>query len=184
MDTMSIPAGPSASSTYWYEDADPALALLRAVRRFRQADRDMRRTMGAEMDLNATDVEALRHVVAHGEAGHPVTARELSAYLHISTASTSKLLNRLSGSGHIRRVPHPRDRRSVIVEATAHAHAELRGHLSPMHQRMLEAARAVPESSRQDVIDFLDALAGCLDPGTPDDPDTPAAPLAREAPEE
>jgi DNA-binding MarR family transcriptional regulator len=166
---MSIPAGPSTPSTYWYDGRDPALALLEAVRRFRQADQEMRRRMGTDMELNATDIEALRHVIAREEAGNPLTARELSAYLHISTASTSKLLNRLSQSGHIRRMPHPQDRRSVRVEATDHAHAEVRGRMSPMHRRMLEVARDVPEDSRQAVVDFLDALAECLDPEIPAD---------------
>ncbi len=121
------------------------------------------------MDLNATDVEALRHIIAHHAAEEAVTARDLATHLDISSASTAKLLNRLTESGHVQRHPHPDDRRSVIVTATDHAHAEIREWLTDMHQRMLEAALSVPEESRQAVTDFLDSIAACLDPEAGDD---------------
>ncbi|VXC07316.1 hypothetical protein CITRIK5_70671 [Citricoccus sp. K5] len=120
--------------------------------------------MGSDMDLNGTDVEALRHIIARNAAGSSVTARELATHLDISTASTAKLLNRLSESGHVQRHPHPEDRRSVIVTATDHAHAEIREWLTDMHQRMLEVAHGVPEESRQGVVDLLTSMADCLDP--------------------
>ncbi|GGO42058.1 hypothetical protein GCM10010977_06950 [Citricoccus zhacaiensis] len=125
--------------------------------------------MGSDMDLNATDVEALRHIIAHHAAGEAVTARGLATHLDISTASTAKLLNRLSASGHVQRHPHPDDRRSVIVTATDHAHAQIREWLTDMHQRMLEVAHGVPEESRQAVTDFLESMADCLDPAACDD---------------
>lgn len=151
------------SENYWYRPGDPALRLLSAVRRFQRADKGMRRRMGDDMELNATDIEALRHVISHAENGRQVTARDLTSALHISTASTSKLLNRLTESGHLRRVPHPQDRRSVFIEATEHTHDEVRDHLTSMHQRMLDAARAVPAASRQDVVDFLEALTASIE---------------------
>lgn len=166
---MNNPPGRGVSSPpYWYEDADPTLGLLHALRRFRRADQRMRRRMCSDMDLNATDIEALRHIIAHGQEGEAVTARGLATHLDISTASTAKLLNRLSASGHVQRHPHPDDRRSVIVTATDHAHAEIRDWLADMHRQMLEVAHGVPEESRQAVIDFLDSMAGCLDPASPD----------------
>lgn len=171
---MDNPPGAGASSPhYWYEDSDPRVDLLHALRRFRRADQRMRRRMSSDMDLNATDVEALRHIIAHNAAGASVTARELATHLDISTASTAKLLNRLSASGHVQRHPHPDDRRSVIVTATGHAHAEIREWLTDMHQRMLEIAHGVPEESRQAVTDFLESMTDCLDPEVVDDTPDP-----------
>ena len=138
------------------------MRVLHALRRFRTADRDMRRRMSEGMDMNATDVDSLRFVIARERAGEAVTPRALATYLGISTASTTKLLDRLGRSGHLRREPHPRDRRSVVVVATDHAHAEVRTRLARMHRRMLEVAEAVPEASRPDVARFLDAMADCL----------------------
>lgn len=151
-----------APEGYWFAGPDGAVEILHALRRFRMADRDMRRRMSEGMDMNATDIDALRHVIARERAGEAVTPRDLASYLGISTASTTKLLDRLARSGHLRRHPHPGDRRSVVVTATDHAHAEVREHLAGMHRRMREVAEAVPEASRADVARFLDAMADCL----------------------
>lgn len=162
-----LPGSGAPSTTYWYDSSDPAFTLLHALRGFRHADQEMRRRMSTDMGLNATDVEALRYVIAHERTGDQLTPRGLSALLHISTASTAKLLNRLTESGHLQRVAHPDDRRSLIVTATDLAHTEVRKWLAPMHQRMLETAQAVPEGSRQAVIDFLEAMAEGLVPDGP-----------------
>ncbi|WMY78541.1 MarR family transcriptional regulator [Citricoccus sp. I39-566] len=172
MANPSVSGPPSAG--YWYDEADSAVALLQALRRFRSRDQEMRRRMGTDMALNATDIEALRYVIAHELAEDHLTPRELAKHLHISTASTAKMLNRLSESGHLQRAPHPDDRRSVIVTATDHAHAEVRQWLTGMHQRMLEVALAVPEGSRPALIGFLESMANCLAPeGVPATPGRP-----------
>lgn len=68
----------------------------------------------------------------------PLAPRELADELDISTASTTKLLDRLERSGHLTRVPHPADRRSVTIQATDHAHTEVKDRLAPMHRDMEE----------------------------------------------
>lgn len=147
-----------AGSSYWYDDADSAVALLSALRRFRTADEEMRRRMSEGMGMNTTDLSALRYVVAHELAEDPVTPLGLAQHLAISGASTSKLLDRLTASGHLTRVPHPRDGRSRIIVATDHAHSQVRERLTGMHDRMLEIAQQVPGPVRQPAIDFLLAM--------------------------
>lgn len=163
----------SAAHSYWYENADTAVELLSATRRFRKADHEMRRRMSAGMDLNTTDLAALRFVIAHALAEDPVTPRRLAQHLEISGASTSKLLDRLTASGHLVRVPHPHDGRSRVVEATDHAHYQVRERLSGMHERMLEIAREVPAPARRAAIDFLLAMARHLETEAPPQELTP-----------
>lgn len=152
---------------YWYGDADSAVELLSATRRFRSADHEMRQRMSAGMGMNMTDLAALRCVIAHELTGDPVTPLRLAQQLEISGASTSKLLDRLAVSGHLERAPHPHDGRSRIVVATDHAHVQVRERLSGMHEQMLEIARAVPESARQATTDFLLAMADHLETEAP-----------------
>jgi DNA-binding MarR family transcriptional regulator len=166
---------------YWYERDDSAVELLTAVRSFRRADQDLRRRMSAGMDMNTTDLAALRHVIAHELADDPVTPLALAHHLGISGASTSKLLDRLTASGHLDRVPHPRDGRSRIVVATDHAHEQVRDRLSRMHQRMLEIAQDVPPSSRRDAVEFLHALAEQLDSESSPEELTPRGPAVDRA---
>src|SRR5512140_54113 len=123
----------------------------------------MRRRVSTGMDMNETDMQALQAVVEAEGRGVVLTPRELAAHLGISSASTTKLLDRLTASGHLSRAPHPSDRRSLVLVATPHAHDEIRERLTRMHAGMAEIARAVPAASRQAVVDFLEAMADELD---------------------
>lgn len=138
------------------------MTVLQALRNAHEADRQMRRRMSTGMSINTTDLEAIRHAIAHERLGDPLTPKALARLLGISGASTSKLIDRLTRSGHLVRDAHPRDRRSVIILATDHAHEQVREHLSDMHERMLAVANSLPEASRADTTEFLQAMADCL----------------------
>lgn len=176
-------AGAGSGPSYWYAEHDSAVEMLSALRAFRLADHDLRRRMSAGMDMNTTDLAALRYVIAHELTDDPVTPRALAGHLRISGASTSKLLDRLTASGHLQRAPHPRDGRSRIVVATDHAHSQVRERLTPMHERMLEIAAEVPPESRRAVTEFLRALAGQLESESPPESLVPTEPGAASHPQ-
>ena len=150
---------PPPGHGYWYEGQPEVQEMLEAFRRFRNADQDMRRHLASDMDMNVPDLEALQHVIEAERAGEPITPGRLAEVLGISTASTTKLVDRLTAARHVIRQPHPTDRRSVVLLATAHAHAEVRARLAEMHRAMADAALAVPTGARRAVIDFLGAMA-------------------------
>jgi len=161
-------------SHFWYADDPSIAALLESVRRFRRADADMRRRVSAGMAMNVTDMQALQYVVATEQRGGHAHPRDIAAYLSISTASTTKLLDRLTASGHLERSTHPTDRRSVLVTSTPHAHDEIHARLSRMHEAMAEIAAAVPDEARPALTAFLDAMSAHLDSETGIEPPTPA----------
>jgi len=163
----------SEPSHFWYDDASVA-ELLEAVRRFRRADNDMRRRVSARMSMNVTDMQALQYVIATEARGGHAYPRDIAAHLSISTASTTKLIDRLAQSGHLVRSTHPTDRRSVVVASTPHAHEQIRARLQRMHEAMARIAAAVPAEARPAVRDFLDALSEQLDGETGVEPLTPA----------
>ena len=156
--------------SYWYSgDGDPeSHRLLEAMRAFRRADEAMRVRASRDMDMNITDLRALQHVIARERVDDPVTPRALASHLGISTASTTKLLDRLCASGHLERRPHPSDRRSVVVVASPEAHTEVRERLTRMHEGMMEVAKAVPAHCRPAVRDFLLAMATQVEQGYDD----------------
>lgn len=120
-------------------DRDDLIAeVLREVRAFGDAHDHMAHELRAEMNMNATDVAALRLLIMHEDHRVPVTAAALARHLRISTASTTKLLDRLSASGHLTRRPHPADRRAVTIELTDFARTEF----FRLFQRKLAAMRA------------------------------------------
>lgn len=157
-----VPTNTSAPP-YWYPDDEHVVPMLEALRAFRRADQEMRTRISAGMQMNLTDIQALQLVIAAENRGDAITPRALARELHISTASTTKLLDRLTASGHLERRPHPRDRRSLVVFATEHAHLEVRERLTAMHARMAEIAGDVPAHARPAVVHFLRAMADQLD---------------------
>ncbi|MBB2974749.1 DNA-binding MarR family transcriptional regulator [Microbacterium endophyticum] len=70
------------------------------------------------MGMNGTDLAALRMMVIREERGESVSPHDVARHLHISTASTTKLLDRLTAAGFVERHRHPHDRRSRIVVLT------------------------------------------------------------------
>ena len=160
MDTAAVP---DEHENYWYADNDSVVQILHALRQFRRSDQEMRRRMSADMDMNETDMQALQIVIAAEKSQRLVTPRDLSTALGISTASTTKLLDRLTASGHLERHPHPSDRRALVITATDHAHNEVRERLERMHAAMREVAASVPATSRTAVADFLVQMATMLD---------------------
>ncbi len=163
MTTGATSGTPGTAERYWYDHDDDVVALLEAVRRMRRADWSMRRRTASRMAMNETDVHALQLLIAHELRAEPLGPARLARELGISTASTTKLLDRLEASGHVVRDPHPVDRRGVVLHATRHAHDEVRERLAHMHTRMAAAAAAVPPSARPHVVEFLDRLALVLD---------------------
>lgn len=153
---------PQPDAPYWFHD-DGTRALLEAMRRFRLADTGMRRRTARAMDMNESDMVALQLVVAAERHGTVVTPNAIANHLDISTASTTKLVDRLEAAGYLVREPHPHDRRSVRLLPTPRAHDEIRARLTLMHAEMERVARAVPEESRAHVAAFLDGMADVLD---------------------
>jgi DNA-binding MarR family transcriptional regulator len=157
-----VDADPQAGS-YWYgPDGDEvvrAVEVLEALRRFRTADTTMRQRTQSEMDMNATDLLALRHLISAEAEGASLGPKDLTRLLGVSTAATAKLLSRLVDSGHIRREPHPHDRRAQVLHATPGAHREVRLTLGSMHRRMLEVAEGLSAPQQRAVIHFLDGLS-------------------------
>ena len=133
--------------------------LLGAMREWREADQRLSFESRTHMKLNETDMRALRYIIASMNADVPVTAGALSDHLHISTASTTKLLDRLERAGHVVRRPHPTDRRAVTVEITPETHREVRRTMGLQHARRFEVVRALSPHDRDTVTRFLQELS-------------------------
>ena len=137
--------------------------VLREVRAFGDAHDRMSGGMKHGMDMNTTDVATLRLLIMRKEQGLVVTPTDIARHLRISTASTTKLLDRLVESGHVTRHPHPSDRRARSIELTDAARAEF----FRLFGRRLAAMRAALTDFTDAELDaarrLLSAISGALD---------------------
>lgn len=167
--------GERDSGTYWYGD-EPAdrrvrsKAVLEALRVYRAAEMAMRRRTRESMAMGENELLVLRYLLR--DPDRRVRPGELTRYLGLSTASTTAILDRLERSGYVSRTPNPDDRRSIFVQATERAHAEVQQTLGGMHDRMLAAVIDMSPEESAVVVSFLrrmsDAVDGvAVDTGTP-----------------
>ena len=160
-------SAPEPSSGYWYPGSAPEPAdVLNLLRRYREAERRMRVRTRGSMSMGETDLIAIRLLLRTHQSGQLMRQRDLAAALEITAASASALVDRLVKSGHVRRVPHPDDRRSVAIEPTTQSDHEVRETLGAMHERMLAATEALTPDELAAVAKFLSALTESVEEPT------------------
>jgi len=154
-----------SGSGYWYgpdDRLDPPGAVLQALREYRNAEVLRRRSTRDSMGMGETDLLALRYLLRAQTSGDRVGPKDLSRVLGITTASTTSLIDRLVGSGHVRREPHPTDRRSLVIVPTVETDAEVRATLGDMHRRMMAVAEDLSAEEARTVVSFLRRMSEAL----------------------
>lgn len=152
-------------SGYWYGpdgQLDYSAAVLKALRDYRAAETEIRRSTRDSMGMGETDILALRYLLRVQASGKQVVPKDLSRFLNITSASTTSLIDRLVASGHVRREAHPSDRRSVVVVPTAESDKEVRETLGAMHKRMMAVAEGLTTEEARVVVDFLQRMTQSL----------------------
>ena len=142
-------------------DAEVAqiVRVLDAIRGWRDAEQRIMFESRNHMQLGENDMKALRFLVLCKNQGIVATPGSVSDHLGISTAATTKLLDRLEEAGHIQRAPHPNDRRALTITITQTTHEQVRDTVGKTHARRWEAAARLTPEERELVIRFLHELA-------------------------
>ncbi len=139
-------------------------AALSAVRALSDALDRMNGSMKSDMEMNATDLAALRMLIVREHRGESVSPHEMARHLRISTASTTKLLDRLSEAGHIERRPHPSDRRARVVALTDHSRSVFYEHLGAHLHDMRGVVERYSDDELALITRFIDELSASIDP--------------------
>lgn len=140
-----------------------AARVIESLRDYRAAERAMRLRTRASMKMGETDLRALRFLLRSASEGRAVTPSDLRVHLGMKSSSITIMLDRLTASGHVRREPHPTDRRSLVITATPGADDEVRHTLAEMHDRMMATAAALDADQAEVVTAFLTRLTATVD---------------------
>ena len=140
------------------QEVDQVVRVLQGLRDWREAERRMSEASRRYMKLGETDMRTLRFVIAVQYRGETATPGAIAAHLGITSASTTKMLDRLADAGHIRRLPHPTDRRSLAVEVTEETREIAMKSVGRDHARRFEAAARLNPEEREVVMRFLGEL--------------------------
>lgn len=103
-------------------------ALDQAMRSLHRAIERFEGEAAAKLGIGRSDWRALCLVIDNGG----LAPRALGAALGLTSGSVTTLLDRLEGRGLVRRMPHPTDRRSLSLEATARARETIEASREPL----------------------------------------------------
>lgn len=106
----------------------------------------------------ATELLALGYLLDKG----PLTAGDLGGHLGLTSASVTALLDRLDRAGYARRQPHPRDRRSLLVELTDSGRTEVESFFELLASDIETAQRGMNPVEQSAVARFLAAMTTCF----------------------
>ena len=90
----------------------------------------LNRAVGARLGLNATDIDILGLLTITGT----VTPSRLAQISGLGTGTVTLVIDRLEKAGFVKRVPGPKDRRSVLIELLPGRQPEAAALYAPVRQ--------------------------------------------------
>ncbi|MHA7243455.1 MarR family winged helix-turn-helix transcriptional regulator [Paeniglutamicibacter antarcticus] len=149
--------------------------IMAEMGRLRAVERKISLASQQYMQLNETDMRAVRFLISAKNTGSFVTPSALAKHLKISTASVTKMIDKMEKAGHVVRTAHPTDRRSLCVEVTNGAHIAAREQVGRHHAARFGAAARLSQAEQETVIRFLAetahdveaSIASVREPGVP-----------------
>lgn len=137
--------------------------IMAAFSALREAEDRLAEASLAYMKLGRNDMRALHFLIVTAHSKKIATPGMLAAHLKISTASITKLLDRLERGGHITRSIHPDDRRAVALSVTPSSYEAAMETVGRQQAKRFHAAARLSESERKIVARFITDMAHELD---------------------
>jgi MarR family multiple antibiotic resistance transcriptional regulator len=107
--------------------------------------------------LGVTDVEmlALVHLAEQGE----LAPSAIATLLDLSSGGATALVQRLERAGHVRRRPHPTDRRSILIRLSPGTAGRLEEAAAPVQRGLESAIATLADAERVAVTTVFARLA-------------------------
>lgn len=140
-------------------EVEEIVDLFAALRRWHRTSAAHSEASRRFMQLGENDMRAIRYVMSVARDGTVVTSTMIARHLGISGPSVTKLLDRLEHGGHIRREPHPTDRRALSIVVTDTTRETATASVGRDHARRFAVAASLTPEERRGATKFLSALA-------------------------
>ena len=136
-------------------DASAAEAGANLVRAANDFLTELQRQRAQVAPLSPSAFEAL--AIIDG-AGEPVPSHVIADHLLVSTASMTSLLDTLEKRGLAVRLPHPNDRRKILIDITAEGRRIVDQMLPIVHATATRAFATLTDNERQTLVRLLTQL--------------------------
>lgn len=112
---------------------------------------DVQRHIARQMNLGASDVAALEHLLERPDLG----PADIASLVGMSTASATVLVDRLETAGHVERRAHPQDRRRKQLAVTEHAKASMFQTLQPLIDTLMSIDQSYDRDQQAVIKSYL-----------------------------
>jgi DNA-binding MarR family transcriptional regulator len=131
------------------------IELLTALRRFGLENDRLDAMVARRLGAPPAEFKAMDHLQEAGE----LTPGQLADRLALTSGAVTALIDRLERLGWAERVPHPSDRRSVIVRAAPGSDSDAMRLYRPLAQAVAAAAGRMSAAERDAAVHFLEEAA-------------------------
>lgn len=129
--------------------------LLTALRRFGLENDRLDSMVARRLGAPPAEFKAMDHLQEAGE----LTAGQLADRLALTTGAITALIDRLERLGWAKRVPHPSDRRSVIVRKATGSGSEAMKIYGPFAGALAALAEGMSQGELDATVRFLEQAA-------------------------
>jgi DNA-binding MarR family transcriptional regulator len=133
-----------------YRDDWGAADSLQALRDLTDAASAARPALARRAGMSHSELVALEHLFTS-----PLGPADLARRLGVTTAASTTIIDRLVERGHVRRTPHPTDKRRTVVELMDSGRREVLTHLLPMFRELEELDAGLTDEEREIVTRYL-----------------------------
>jgi len=161
-----VPGRPPVTVDEDFEDEFPdarRLATLASENLIRTADlllAEINRRRWTVADLSASAAQIL--AVVEG-AGEPLPPHIIAERLLVTSGTMTSLLDTLERRGLIRRVPHPTDRRKLLIDITGEARSILDRMLPRVHGASRDVFAVLSDEACETLVGLLERVQAQLD---------------------
>jgi DNA-binding MarR family transcriptional regulator len=134
-----------------------ATRAIFGIRAIAQRINDMATEWLTPLGLTASKYNYL--AVIYGGEGHSRTLGELGLHIHTTSASVTGVIDSLVKGGFVERLPHPEDRRSIVVRTTPKGERVMLKAYPLHHANMNRLMKNLTIAERRTLVELLLKLA-------------------------
>ncbi len=124
------------------------------LRTIQQLNDEFSRHLRSHLTVNATDLDAMQHLIVSGA----LSPGELAKRLGLSSAAITTVVDRLEQAGHAERRPHPTDRRALLVVPSQASVGRALGEVLPMAASIDSVLDDFSDAEQTAISRYLEAV--------------------------
>jgi MarR family transcriptional regulator, organic hydroperoxide resistance regulator len=128
--------------------------VVRCLREFIAGSIMYNQQVADRVGLRLTDIQCINVLELMG----PSTPGELARSTGLTTGGVTVMLDRLERGGYVKRVPNPRDRRSVLVRLNPTKLKKVQAFYREINERMVALLDETPDRELRSVVDLFSRM--------------------------